>query len=172
MRDMMNLKKMIKAFEKKEYNDFDKFYQLTERQVYFSIYSIVKSNDVTADLMQETYMKFLEKIDQYNPKYSVKTYLNTIARNLAINYYNKAKKDIHSEEILSYIPSSDSVDEKVLILDLLDLLDQDKRYIVTMHVINGYKFREIADMMQMKLGTVQWHYHEAMKFLKEKVGDI
>lgn len=168
----MDLKKMVKAFIKKEYDHFDEFYQLTERQVYFSIYSIVKSNDVTADLMQETYMKFLDKIDQYNPKYSVKTYLNTIARNLAINYYNKAKKDIHSEEVLSYIPSSDGVDENMLVLDLLDLLDIDKRYIVTMHVINGYKFREIAAMMDMKLGTVQWHYHEAIKFLKTKVGDI
>lgn len=163
---------MIKEFKIQDYRHFDEFYQLTQRQVYFSIIKIVKSQEVTQDLMQDTYMKFIEKIDQYNPKYNVNAYLATIARNLAINHYNKAKRDVHNDEIFDYVASSEKVDENVGVLDLLDTLDDAKRDIVIMHVINELKFREIAEMLDMPLGTVLWHYKKAMEDLKEKVGDV
>lgn len=168
----MRTKEMIKAFKKQDYRHFDEFYQLTERQVYFSIISIVKSQDVTKDLMQDTYMRFIEKIDQYDPKYNVHAYIATIARNLAINHYNRSKREVHNDEIFDYVASTDRVDENVGVLDLLDTLDDTKREIVIMHVINELKFREIAEILDMPLGTVQWHYQNAIKDLKEKVGDV
>ncbi len=168
----MKIKNIILEFQNQDYRHFDEFYQLTERQVYFSIISIVKSQDVAQDLMQDTYMKFIEKISQYDPTKSVYAYLTTIGRNLAINHYNKAKREIHDEEMFHYIPSTDRVDENVGVLDLLDTLDETKRDIVIMHVINELKFKEIADILKMPLGTVLWHYNNAIKDLKTKVGDV
>jgi len=168
----MKTREIILEFKKLNYSHFDEFYQLTNRQVYFSIIKIVKSQDVTQDLMQDTYMKFIEKIEYYDPKQNVFGYLTTIARNLAINHYNKNKREIHNDEIFEYVPSNESVDENEGILDLLDTLDDIKRDIVIMHVINDLKFREISEILEIPLGTVQWHYSEAMKDLKEKVGDV
>jgi RNA polymerase sigma-70 factor (ECF subfamily) len=168
----MTIKTIIKEFKNQDYTHFDEFYHLTERQVYFSIFTIVKNQDITKDLMQDTYMKFIEKINQYNPKYKVTTYLATIARNLAINYYHKEKRNIHSDDMFEYLPSHQKVDENEYILDFVDQLDENKKYIVTMHVINDMKFKDIAEIMDMPLGTVQWHYHEAIKILKVKVGDF
>ncbi|QWB95741.1 sigma-70 family RNA polymerase sigma factor [Mycoplasmatota bacterium] len=167
----MKIKTIISEFRNHQYDHFEEFYQMTERHVYFSIFMIVKNQDVTKDLMQDTYMKFLEKIDQYNAKYKVTTYLFTIARNLAINYYRKEKRNIHQEDVFEYIASRYKVDENEYMLDLLDQLDENKKYIVTMHVINDMKFKDIAFQMNMPLGTVQWHYHEAIKILKWKVGE-
>ena len=61
---------------KQNYTHFDKFYQLTERQVYFSIIAIVKSQEVAKDLMQETYMKFIEKIHQFDTSKNIYAYLS------------------------------------------------------------------------------------------------
>ncbi|MFA6801492.1 MAG: RNA polymerase sigma factor [Acholeplasmataceae bacterium] len=168
----MKIKDIIFEFKHQNYKNFDTFYRLTERQVYFAIVTISKDQDVTKDLMQDTYMKFIEKIDQFNDQLSVYAYLTTIGRNLAINEYNRRKRDIHDEQIFDYIPSPNKVDENEGILDILDTLDDIKRDIVVMHVINDLKFREIAKVLTMPLGTVQWHYHEAIKILKEKVGDV
>ncbi len=168
----MKTKKIISEFKNQDYKHFDEFYKMTERQVYFSIIKIVKNQDVAADLMQDTYMKFIEKIDQYNDRYNVVAYLATIGRNLAINHYNRSKKEVHNDEVFNYVASKEAVDQNIGILDLLDTLEDVRRDIVILHVIDELKFREIAEIMDMPLGTVQWHYQAAMKVLKEKVGDV
>ncbi|MDR4968237.1 MAG: hypothetical protein RG740_01325 [Acholeplasmataceae bacterium] len=43
---------------------------------------------------------------------------------------------------------------------------------VTLHIINDLKFREIADTIDKPLGTVLWIYNKAIKKLRAKVGDI
>lgn len=169
---MEKLKQYIKEFKSQNFSHFDDFYQLTSRQVYFSIITIIKSADHTEDLMQDTYMRFIEKIDQYDFKYNPVAYISTIARNMAINEYHSHKKLVHDELVLDMTPSKETVDEKMMILDLLDDLKDIQRDIVVMHVINEMKFKDIAAMLEMPLGTVQWHYQEAINQLKDMVGDL
>ena len=44
--------------------------------------------------------------------------------------------------------------------------------VVTLHVINDLKFKEIAKIMKKPLGTVLWIYNKAIKKLRDKVGDV
>ena len=73
---------------------FDDFYELTKRQVYMSILSIVKNKTICDDLMQDTYLKFLANIHRYKEKTNVIAFIVTIARNIAINSYNKQKNEM------------------------------------------------------------------------------
>lgn len=167
------LDEYIMAFRKKDYQMFDDFYALTSKSVYYSIISIVKDEDITADLMQDTYMNFLNKIEQYKFGSNVYAYLSRIGRNLSINYYNKYKKEIHSDLILESIESNEKVfqEDDIDILKLLNYLNQNQREVVVLHVINNFKFREIASIMDKPIGTILWIYSKAIKILKEKVGD-
>ena len=74
---------------------------------------------------------------------------------------------------MSVITDLEEIQEETddYIFKLLDELSRDEKDIVTMHVINDLKFREIADIMKKPLGTVLWIYNKAMKKLKEKVGE-
>jgi RNA polymerase sigma-70 factor (ECF subfamily) len=56
---------IIKEFKTKNYRHFDDFYEMTNRQVYYAIIAIVKDDDVAKDLMQDTYMNFINKIEQF-----------------------------------------------------------------------------------------------------------
>jgi RNA polymerase sigma-70 factor (ECF subfamily) len=169
----INLNEVIKQFKAKDYRHFDDFYDKTNRQVYFSIIQIVKDDDIAKDLMQDTYMNFINKIDQFKLGGNVYAYLSTIGRNLSINYYNKNKKEIHSEELFETIPSNEVVKEKddQDILDLLNFLNKDQREVVVLHTINGLKFKEVAKIMDKPLGTVLWLHKAAIDILKTKVGD-
>ena len=167
------MRRIIKEFKEKDYSSFDEFYELTNRAVFFSIIPIVKSDDIAADIMQDVYLRFLEKIDQFKEGGNVYAYLSMIGRNLSINYYKREKRLIHSEELLETIPS----DEEVVyeydsdILDLLNILNKDQRMVVALHIINNLKFREIAKIVEKPLGTVLWLYREAMKILRKELGD-
>ena len=171
---MDQIHEIIEQLRKKDYSSFDTFYALTKKQVFFAIVSIVKDQDLTEDLMQDTYVKFLEKIDQYRSGENPYAYLSRIGRNLAINTYNKRKKEVISEEIFETIPSEEVVQEEDEqdILKILDLLDQDEKEVVTLHVINDLKFREVAETMDKPLGTVLWIYNKAIKKLKQELGEV
>lgn len=167
-----NMETFIQEFMKKNYQNFDDFYTLTNRKVYYAIISIVKDDQIAADLLQDTYMNFLNKIDQYKPGFNIYAYLSRIGRNLSINYYHKYKKEIHSDIILDSIQSDEKVDQedKLDILKILNYLNVNQREVVVLHIINDFKFREIADIMDKPIGTILWIYSKAIKILKEKVG--
>ena len=63
-------------------------------------------------------------------------------------------------------------EEQEEIFKILDLLEPMERQIVTLHVINDLKFREIAEIVEKPLGTVLWIYNKAIKKLKEKAVDF
>jgi RNA polymerase sigma-70 factor, ECF subfamily len=164
---------IIKELKSRNYQSFDTFYNLTKNQVFYAIVSIIKDQSLAEDLMQDTYVKFLEKIDQYKDGSNPYAYLSTIGRNLAINLYNQRKREVYSEELLETIPYQEEIEtDDAQIFKILDLLEESEREIVVLHVINELKFREIANITQKPLGTVLWIYNKAIKKLKEKAGDI
>src|SRR5690606_34233625 len=118
--------------------------------------SVVKDNDLAEDIMQDTYVKFLEKIDQYRDGANPYAYLSTIARNLAINLYNQRKHEVYSEDIFETIASPEVKNDEEDIFKILNLLESDEKEIVTLHIINDLKFREIASIVKKPLGTVLW----------------
>jgi RNA polymerase sigma-70 factor, ECF subfamily len=169
---MERIDEIIEELKLKNYTSFDLFYNLTKNQVFYAIVTIIKDRNLAEDLMQDTYMKFLEKIDQYKKGSNVAAYLSQIGRNLAINSYNRRKKEVRSEDIFETIASPEVIEENEDIFKILDLLGDDEREIVVLHVINNLKFREIADITDKPIGTVLWIYNKAIKKLKEKVGDV
>lgn len=169
----MEINDMIKAFLVKDYTHFDDFYHLTKKQVFFAIVSIVKDQDRAEDLMQDTYVKFIEKIDQYQIGKNPYAYLSTIARNIAINDYNREKRLVKSDALIESIPYEEIETENEVDIEwILSHLDDQEREVVSLHVINDLKFREIANITHKPLGTVLWIYNKAIKKLKEKVGDV
>ena len=168
----MDLDTIIEEFRVCNYKNFDYFYNETKKTVFFAIASIVKDNSIIDDLMQDTYIRFLENIDKYKSKTNIKAYLSTMAHNISINYYNKEKKLIHDERVFDYIPSASSSNDygEIEAMDMLKDLDDISKEIVVLHVLNDLKFKEIAEIVCKPLGTVLWIYNKAIKELKRKAG--
>ena len=55
-------KHIIKELQKNDYRSFDEFYNLTSKLVYYVISDIIKNKQTVEDLMQETYLKFINNI--------------------------------------------------------------------------------------------------------------
>jgi len=170
----MNIEEFVNEFRNADYSHFDLFYNETKRTVFFSILSIVKDTSAVEDLMQDTYVKFLENINKYTET-NINAYLSTMAHNIAINYYNKEKRLVHDEEIIDYqqAPEVISKEDKyqyIEVMEMLKDLDDISREVVILHTINDLKFKEIAKIIDKPLGTVLWIYNKAIKDLKRKVG--
>ena len=163
-----NLEDIIEDFRVGNYDSFDEFYHQTNKQLYVFIYDIIRNRQSSEDLLQETYMRFLNHIDKYKKNTNYFNFLVTIARNLAINEYHKQKRMVYDEKYIYSVKEESPTDVPDLFY-LLDYLNEKEREIVILHMIDNLKFKEIAKMKDKPLGTILWLYNKAIKKLKRKV---
>jgi len=68
---------------------FPSFYEATKRSIYLNVYSFVNNHETAEDIMQETFIRFLEKISSIDDKGSPLGLLYTISRNLSMDYLKR-----------------------------------------------------------------------------------
>ena len=169
--DTEQMNNIIRQLKSGNMDLFDDFYELTKKQVYVAIINIIKNKTICEDIMQDTYLKFLNNIHKYKDKTNVIAFIVTIARNLAINEYNKNKREVHYDLSL-YEEEIVSKTEETPLLDLVyETLSGIELEVFILHVIDDLKHREIAKIMKKPLGTITWIYNKALKKMKEQVGE-
>lgn len=142
-------------------------------------YNLTKNADDAKDLYQETAYRAMVNMDKFRPGTNFKAWLFTIMKNIFINNYRKKVKGntiVDSTENHFFINSNgnavnNSAESNILINELtgmLDQLDDAIRIPFLMH-FQGYKYQEIADYMQLPLGTVKSRIFFARKEMKEKL---
>ena len=162
-----SINECIELFRQKDYSHFSWFYEQTKRQIFFVVLPIVKDEEDAEDISQETYVRFIESLHLYKSGTNPFTFLSTIARNLAINLYNKNKRIINNEDIINSYPHYNKDDSANNVLELIKDLNDIEQEIIVMHIIDEYKFREIAKILDKPLSTVLVTYNRALKKIKK-----
>jgi len=170
---MESLQDAIKRLADKDEEAFNQIYEQTKNVVFAVIYAITKERFSAEDLMQDTYMTMLEKIHQYQPKYSFQSWLVTIARNKAIDYYRRKQKEylVDSQEEERLFPEQQSTSELHYLLDdVIQVLNERQRSIFLLYITKTLTFQEIAKIMECPLGTILWEYRRAVNLAKKRIG--
>ena len=138
----------------------------------------VKNITVAEDLMEDTFVKLVARRPKYVPRYSFKTWLYSIGKNIAIDYLRKAstryeqlyelrENDIGEQESIerSYLHK----EEKVLILNVVDTLPQDYRQVLYLHFFEGMSNGEIAKVMGKNTRQIENLMYRAKLSLRTKL---
>ena len=167
-----DINELVKQLQNGNIEVFDDIYYQTKNIVYYSIFIILKDYQLSEDIMQDTYLKALNKIHTYKRKAHFKSWIVTIAKNLAINEYNRRKRemliDINEKEYLLGNTAS-TVENEVLIKQIFKVLSDIEKEVVLLHVVGDLKHREIAKLLNKPLGTITWMYNQAIKKLKDEI---
>lgn len=169
---MIDFNSYIDALLKKDDEAFSIVYNETKHAVFSIIFSITKSRVVSEDIMQDTYITMLEKLHLFNKKNKFTTWLLTIARNKAIDYYRSNKREVLVDinDFENYNSSNGlSSEDRILVSEMLNCLSDVERTVFLLKIMNNLKSREIAKILDLPLGTVLWHYNNASKKIK-KIG--
>jgi RNA polymerase sigma-70 factor (ECF subfamily) len=163
-----NLEALVKLLKQGDETAFPKLYNETYRQLFFVVLPIIRDKSLAEDIIQDTYLKFLEKLSDYQAK-NVFSYLITIAKNLAINEYNRRKKTVKIDDFteFSYYDHVEIKEEmNEAIQKALAILDRDEKDVFLLHVLENLTHKEIATIMERPTGTVSWLYAKAIKKMK------
>ena len=144
---------------------FNELYDLINNNVYSFALSILKNSEDAKDVMQEVFITIYHNAFKYQNQNKPMAWILTITKNIAYNKIRSNKKTINVEEI-EFITKPNH-DDKILIEYLLNNLNEDERNIIILHAMNGFKFNEIAKILDLKLTTTLSKYHRAIKKLKE-----
>ncbi len=169
---------LIQSLRQGSSQAFDQLYEETHRVVYFSILGVIQDKQLAEDLLQDTYMRFLDYLPQYKNDNLI-SYLVTMGKRLAINEYHKRKRLQFTEETIDYVPAFDVYpltvvqSEKQAIIDqALQVLTQEERNIVILYNIANLTHKEIAQALDRPLGTITWMYQRALKKMQAAVKEV
>jgi len=143
-------------------------------------FNLTKNTEDAKDLYQETAYRAITNMDKFRPGTNFKAWLFTIMKNIFINNYRKKAKAntiVDSTDNLYYINSTvDAIANRAEssmmmkeLVTLIEKLDDSIRVPFLMHY-QGYKYQEIADYLDLPLGTVKSRIFFARKELKDLIG--
>ena len=173
MKDI-ELYRLCKKFINGDKNAFNKIYEDTKNKIFANIYSYVKSKEVSEDILNDTYIKFINSIEDMKPGKSILGYLYTISRNLSLNYLEKQKRYLDDgETLLDAVPINEEnyLDNSEIIKIMKEILSQDMFNVIILHLVNGLDYKEISEMLDRNENTVRRQYNEGLKKVREALNN-
>ncbi len=170
--DEFVLNTYLDEFKNENLTNFSDFYDRTKKSIFYNILSFVKSHEVAEDLLQETYVKFLNNIHSINKGKTILGYLMMISKNCSLDYLRKISKENLSlddeENNLEVKTHEDYNQDKLILLEKMRTHLKEKEYnVVMLHIYDEMSFAEISSSLKVPLGTVLYRYNNAIKKLKE-----
>ena len=175
-KDNFNVQQNHRLMSQLEFHDrFEKMSALLQAFAY----NLTKNSDDAKDLYQETAFRALINRDKFRPGTNFKAWLFTIMKNIFINNYRrkaKANTIMDSTDNLYFLNASaaltpNAAESSMMMKELTKMvisLEDSIRVPFLMHY-QGYRYQEIADYLELPLGTVKSRIFFARKELKDQV---
>lgn len=157
-----------------------------QRQVFSVLMRVVRSPQDAEDLTQETFVRMFRALDRYDPERPFTAWLFTIATRLGIDHLRRRRVKTVSlnfsepgstEERTIDVEDpglrpddlASHAEEEVRARDLIDSLPEHYRIVVVLRHQQDLSYEEIAEALNMPLGTVKARIHRARALLKDKL---
>lgn len=171
--------------------DEDSYKQLVEkyeRALYFHILKMISDREQVEDLVQESFVKAFDNLDTYNTSYAFSTWLYRIATNHTIDYLRKKKlqtlsinepvKTKEGNMKMQLRDHSASTDRKIIkkqrqkiVRNAIEALPEKYRRVIRLRHMEEKSYKEIAEELDMPLGTVKAHIFRARELLYKELKD-
>lgn len=152
------------------------------RGMYNVSYRIVKDSAVAEDVMQESFLSALTKLDSFKGEVSFGAWLKRIVVNNSIHEYRKQIKrqqvDIQNimykiEDNEVYVSDSGEVQLKAQkVMDTMKQLKDNYRISLTLHLIEGYDYEEICQIMNISYANCRTMISRAKESLRKKLNMV
>lgn len=159
---------LLEQLRNKDEEAFKKLYQAYVKLVYHIAFSYTYNKEDAEDIVSEVFMKVLDSLDTYQEKGKFKEWISMITRNIALNFVtrDKHKEVLRDEEIIKKTKNyNENYNEMIIMFE--EVLDKDTVSIMILRFIYGYKFKEIASILEMTIGKVQSMYYDGLEKLRK-----
>lgn len=169
----MGLKKIIKHCKKKDLKAQEELYRLFAGKLFAISLKYSRNYQEAEDNLQEAFITIFKKIHQYENKGSFEGWLKRITINTALQTYRKQnvfrivdENSIEEAEEVNLREEEISLD---FLLKIIQELPDRYRMVFNLYVLDGYSHKEIAELLNISVGTSKSNLARARKNLKQKL---
>ena len=180
--------RLIKQIQRGNQSAFEEFYKLTSPKAYFIALKITQNEHDAEDILQESYIKTLEKINEIDTSQNVTSWFLKIVSNKSkdlLKSKNRIVFEGEEETVFDEIPEDkaefspeENLNQEELRLEVMAAIDEltaEKRACIMMMYFGDMSVKEIAESIEVPESTVKNRLYTARKDLKtrfEKNGNI
>lgn len=158
-----------------------------QRPVFSLVYRMVRDRETAEDIAQEAFVRAFQALDSYNPAYKFSSWLFKIANNLTIDHLRKRRLETVSIHGSPHADDAEAEQRSSIVLESRDENPQEfsenrelgaqievalaalrptYRAAVLLRHVEGYSYEEIAEIMEVPLGTAKTYIHRGRLELK------
>lgn len=145
------------------------------QRVYRAAHAVVRNRDDAEDIAQETFVRAYQSIGRFDETRPLFPWLYRIARNLCLNRIERVTKRETGLPEFEYLPdaaagpeeSAIAAEERRLVRRAVGRLHDQHRQIIELSHFQECSYREIADILDVPMGTVMSRLYNARRKLKE-----
>ncbi len=174
----------IKKLLKGDKDGLRLIYEAYVKLIYAVVYDTVGSKEDAEDITSDFFIKLIRVADSFKMGSPHKTWLVTIAKNMAIDHIRKRSKEVleidntsdddnapRQWEDTSRASVEDTVAMSSDISQAMETLEPREKEIIDLKLVGQFKFKEIAEMTGQPMGTVTWLYNQGIKKLRRCLAD-
>ncbi len=164
-----------------------------ERPVFSLIYRLVRDRERAEDLSQDTFIKVLNALDRYDPAYKFSSWIFKIAHNTALDHLRRkapetlsidgsphaSTQDQLEATVLTPVSTSETPDEFTASREIgshiekaIGRLRVEYRTAILLCHVEGRPYEEVAQIMDVPLGTVKTYIHRARNELRKQLAHL
>jgi len=161
-------------------SDVDGLFAELYRQMYRVAYAMVRNDADAMDIVQESWLKILQKTDSLRDERKLIQWAKAIATNTGINLMKqKYRRNATSLEHINageWVRSNEDLEEllliRTMIVEGMDLLPEDLHKVLIYKFFHGMKDRDIAERLGLPVGTVKAKIHRAKERLRDHLSAL
>jgi len=164
----------VHELKQRKESAFSKLYDNYSGALYGVLQRMLIKDELAQDALQESFVKIWKNIDSYDKsKGTLFTWMLNICRNHAIdmlrskNMKQKIQNLDDSVRVVNKQTSASTSEDHVLIKELVDNLKPEHRQMIEMAFYKGYTQEELAEELNMPLGTVKTRARAALIQLRK-----
>ncbi len=164
---------LIKRMSNGDMSAMGELYELISTDVFAYALSKTVNRDDAEDIVQDTFVQVWKNATQYRAIGKPLAWIFTIEMNLIRRNFNKNKRFVSLDESIKAEDDEMDFAENVInsefLRQMLMILNEEEREIISLHIVSGLKHREIAKLMEKPLSTVLSKYNRAIKKLQAQI---
>jgi RNA polymerase sigma-70 factor (ECF subfamily) len=183
---------LVRQVQAGELHAFTELVRKYQDRVYNTCKRVCGDAEEAADLTQEAFMKAFASIDLFRGKSAFYTWIFRIAVNLSISYQRKRRTRstvsldrpigdqtdgdarvhiLRDESVADPADAPEAAETHARVLTALQELDPDHRVAIVLRDIEGFDYQEIADILELPVGTVKSRIFRGRLALRERLRD-
>jgi RNA polymerase sigma-70 factor (ECF subfamily) len=171
-----------------DFDDLEHIYALYGPRVYYLCLRMTRNPDDAEDLLQETFLRLIQKLDSYRGESAFYTWLRRLAINVTLLRFEKAswQRETSLEamtdpdpfftchprrEFAAVDPELAGAIDRINLERAIEQLSPGFRTVFVLHDIEGYEHNEISRRMGCSVGTSKSQLHKARLKLRQYLGE-